>query len=81
MVLPQQQQHSSRLSALIKTRNGINKSNRGQQHAGMNDYLKKSNLIPHQRPSTSTPKTPIPSESIIHSNKVLDGVVACLDVR
>ncbi len=89
MVLPQPT--SSRLSLLKNKRNSINRSQiqqQQQQQRNMNDYLKKSTLIPHRQQthrSTPTPTTPkILSEtqnSSTPGNKILDGVVACLDVR
>jgi hypothetical protein len=90
MVLPPSPA-SSRLAALKNARN-----QRQQQQNSISDYLRKSSPIPH-RPSSSTSSTsttvqqrqkPVLSETIqnnasaqVHSNKILDGVVACLDVR
>ncbi|KAI8372455.1 hypothetical protein BD560DRAFT_434343 [Blakeslea trispora] len=86
MVLPSTSS-SSRLSSFRKT--AANKT----KQTGIGDYLKKhtSFLPQHIRTHSSTPtnttapqqkkNTSDSAKSTVQSNKILDGVVACLDVR
>ncbi|KAI8091337.1 uncharacterized protein B0P05DRAFT_527068 [Gilbertella persicaria] len=72
MVLP----HSnSRLSVFRKGTTPTKQTNMG-------DYMKKyTSLTPPPRTQSSSKPTSETSKSTVQTNKILDGVVACLDVR
>lgn len=91
MVLPPPS--TSRLTALRNARNSRPRPQPQQQtqQAGISEFLKKNNPLPLsvRRPSQKLPipkqRTPTLSESQpstpVQSDKILNGVVACLDVR
>ncbi|KAG2192963.1 hypothetical protein INT47_005689 [Mucor saturninus] len=89
MVLPPPS--TSRLTALRNARNSRPKPQTHQQQSGITDFLKQNNPLPmsvrrtpHIPPVTKQRAPPLSesqSSTPIQSDKILNGVVACLDVR
>lgn len=84
MVLPPSS--TSRLSALRMARNnGSRTPAPQQQQLGISEFLKRNNPLPVSVRRAPQPKQKTSSESqtntIVQSDKILEGVVACLDVR
>lgn len=88
MVLPSPS--TSRLTALRNARNSRSRQ-QPQQQIGIGEFLKRTNPLPMsvrrapQQSSSQQQRAPVLSESQnntpVHGDKILNGVVACLDVR